>query len=443
MNIVKCPNPSCPFQFDAALVPPGAVIACPQCRLQFQLPQASPPLAPAAEPEELNTDPEPEDTRPTRTRGAAKRAGTSRRRDRDDDDAPPRRGSIAPLIALMAVGLVFVCGGGLVGLLYVAGVFQKKAANTSPYTYPDYSLSFQGPGEGWQEDKETQGIWKVRLACFKSVSPEGYIAVQVMKTEGAANKGDLLPAVKAQIGDPNNGPFDDVDEELPKTDAKLLGTAAERYEFQGLYKPSKTGCRGEVYAVAVRNIKVWVYCWAARDHFDELAPAFQKFRDGMRLEAPSGEVKVQRQKTEFRTNAGFYTLTDTDGIWKKQADPTRQDAAADLWLAGYRRVPTTGQLEPKPNANLVVAILDPQGEAKAQAQAHIIAQDTDGGVVQEQAGDPVGEPPADGPVAASDDVVRFTKKYPNTTGSADKMIVFKVIDAGGKRVVAYAWSDLK
>ena len=79
MSIVKCPNPSCPFQFDATLVPPGAVIACPQCRLQFQLPQvaaapASPP--PAAEPEVLDTDAPPADD---------KSARGERRRDRDED----------------------------------------------------------------------------------------------------------------------------------------------------------------------------------------------------------------------------------------------------------------------------------------------------------------------------------------------------------------------
>ena len=60
-----------------------------------------------------------------------------------------------------------------------------------------------------------------------------------------------------------------------------------------------------------------------------------------------------------------------------------------------------------------------------------------------QRNDPLGESPSEGPVAASDAVVRFTMKYPGTTGSADKMVVFGVTDSGGKRVVAYAWCELK
>lgn len=437
MNIVKCPNPSCPFQFDATLVPPGAVIACPQCRLQFQLPQvAAAPLqpAPATEPEVLDEEPEVGEK--------TERAG--RRRQREDDT--PRRsgrprggGNAAAIIVVLVVGLAFVCGGGIAGVFVVIGMLQKKPSNTSPYTYPEYTLSYNGPGEGWQEDEGTRTYMKVNLACFKSTSPEAYIAVQAMKTEGEAAKGDLLPAAVARLKEK----FEDLDEDIKPVEVKFLGTMAEKYEFIGVYKASEIGCRGEVYAVAVRNLKVWVYCWGERDKFDQLAPMFEAFRAGLKVESKANEPKIQRPKTDFRTNNGLYTLTDTEGLWKKQEDPTRKDGAADLWLAGFERNAATGQLKQKPNADLVVAILDPMGDAKEQAKAHIIAQDTEGGVVQEQTGDPVGESPSSGPVAATDDVVRFSKKYPDTTGSADKMIVFRVVDSGGKRLVVYAWCQFK
>jgi hypothetical protein len=445
MSIVKCPNPNCPFQFDAALVPPGAVIACPQCRLQFQLPQVAPAAPPPApEPEVLDADAPPAEATPARGDRRRDRdtdgKGGSGRRTRDEDDAPPRkRGSTALILALVAVGFALICCGGGAGLMVLIANMQKKPSNTSPYTYPDYALSYSGPGDGWEEDKETQNQWKFRLAGFKSKSPEGYIAVQVMKTEGEAGKGDLLPAAVAALKDK----FDDLDEQLTPTEAKLLGAAAEKYEFTGVYKATETGCRGEVYAVAVRNLKVWVYCWAERDKFGDLAPAFDGFRAGMKLDAKASDPKIQRTSTDFRTNSGLYTLTDTEGIWKKHGDPTLQDAAGDLWLVGSRRNAATGKVDPTPEVNLIVAVVDAKGEAKTQAREHIIAQDTDGGVVNVQAGEPVGESPSSGPVAASDDVVRFTKKYPNTTGSADKLVVFKTVDSGGKRVIAYAWCQPK
>lgn len=446
MNIVKCPNPACPFQFDATLVPPGAVIACPQCRLQFQLPQVAPTypppqtVAPPPEPEPLEVDPQPPEDAPDRNG-----RGRSRRR---TGSPPARKGGAAALVAILVVGVALLCCGGGIGLFFLTGMFGGgKTSDTTPYTYPEYSLSFAGPGDGWELDKETQTRLKMNLACFKHASPIGHIAVRATKTEGEAAKGDLLPVVKGLLSDPAH--FDDMDETFTPTEVKFLGGDGERYEFLGLYKErgrgeeEGVGCRGEVHAVAVRNMKVWVYCWAERDRFDELAPAFEKFRAGMKLEAKGGGPKVQRQREEFRGTDGRYTLTDAEGVWKKQGDPARQDAAADLWLSGYKRVPTTGQLEAKPNADLLVAVLEPSGDPVAQARAHIIAQDAEGGVVNDQVGDPVGEAPADGPVAATDDVLRFTKKYPDTTGSADKLIVFKVVDSGGKRVVAYGWCQLK
>src|SRR5688572_24944463 len=172
MNIVKCPNPSCPFQFDATLVPPGAVIACPQCRLQFQLPQAAAAPAappPPAGPEVLEPNDEPE------------RGGRRRGRGRDREEPvvvsrrnEPKKGSAAAVIALLVVGLAFLCGGGGVGGAFLLGWFKTgRTSDTSPYTYPEYALSYAGPGEGWTQDDDTRSFMKVKLACFKHDSPEG------------------------------------------------------------------------------------------------------------------------------------------------------------------------------------------------------------------------------------------------------------------------------
>jgi hypothetical protein len=430
MNIVKCPNPSCPFQFDAKLVPAGAVIACPQCRLQFQLPQAAAPVPapPVAA---------PVDDRRERTERRVREEPLVRSRRND----PPKRGSGAAVIALMVVGVAFLCCGGGVGVAFVLGLFNNtgRTADTTPYDYPEYALSYSGPGDGWAQDEDTRRFMRVKLACFKHESPEGYIAVEVQKSEGTAGTGGLLPPAKAVLIDH----FDDVDEALTPAEATLLGAAAERYEFAGLYKKTGTGCRGQVHAVAVRNLKVWVYTWAERDRFEELVPAFDKFRAGMRLEGKATEPKIQKQRAEFRSPGGLYTLADGEGLWRRQDDPTLQDAAGDLWLVGSERVATTGLLQAKPSANLVVAVLDPKGDAKEQAKEHILSVNADGAEVDPLSGDPLGEAPSEGPVAASDAVVRFTMKYPGTTGSADKLVVYRVADSGGKRVVAYAWCELK
>src|SRR5437763_14122909 len=50
-NMLKCPNPSCPYVFDPSQVPVGVVLSCPRCAMQFTLgpPQAAAaPTAPGA-----------------------------------------------------------------------------------------------------------------------------------------------------------------------------------------------------------------------------------------------------------------------------------------------------------------------------------------------------------------------------------------------------------
>src|SRR5436305_13565696 len=44
-NMLKCPNPSCPYVFDPSQVPVGVVLSCPRCAMQFTLGPPA-PLAP-------------------------------------------------------------------------------------------------------------------------------------------------------------------------------------------------------------------------------------------------------------------------------------------------------------------------------------------------------------------------------------------------------------
>src|SRR4051812_13448852 len=44
-NMLKCPNPSCPYVFDPSQVPVGVVLSCPRCAMQFTLGPPA-PIAP-------------------------------------------------------------------------------------------------------------------------------------------------------------------------------------------------------------------------------------------------------------------------------------------------------------------------------------------------------------------------------------------------------------
>src|SRR5262245_24361337 len=78
-QMLKCPNPSCPYVFDPSLVPAGVVLSCPRCGMQFTLgPPAAPPEASAA-PAAPATPPSP-DAGP---RNEPRRESRERERNRD------------------------------------------------------------------------------------------------------------------------------------------------------------------------------------------------------------------------------------------------------------------------------------------------------------------------------------------------------------------------
>ncbi len=451
MNIVKCPNPSCPFQFDSSLVPAGATIACPQCRLQFSLPaspthSAAPPKP--ADAELLEPDAPDDDTPPRRPlrqrRDDTESTEPKRKRSRNRDDAesegddapPPKKANTAALLALVAVGLVVLCGGGVVGLGFAFGWFggKKGGSETSEFRHDAYGLTLNGPGEGWSKDDDIRKWLKVNLTTFKRADPEAYVAVSAHRSTGRpALKSELMPKAVKLLREA----FDDVEDQLTPVDAIVLGEKGQKYPFSGRYKATGTGCQGEVHAVAVRDMQVWVFVWADRDKFDQLSGQFDRFRGGIKLDPPKPGATVKIPEQQFRTPKGLFQLIDKDDQWKKQDNPTTQEDAADLWLTGTLNGGGKGS-----EAQLVVAVL----EAGADAKAHVIARFDDDNHKAAQSlveAEPEGDDAPSGKVAAQADVVRVKLTYPGADKSANLFVVYKVVDTGGKRVVAYASCGLK
>jgi hypothetical protein len=424
-TILKCPNPSCPFQFDAATVPPGATVACPQCQSRFTLGPAVPvAAAPAAAPLLPGEPavPPAEPRRPKRPRVIERAA------------APNRNTSTASsiLIALFVVGGLTLVTGGVAGVGYVLGWFTPPdpTANAPAVTFDDYHIGLPKAADGWTRDEPTRAALGVNLLAFKRTAPDGWMAVEAKKFDFAAKPGELRPRAYDRL----KAQFDELDEELKGEEAKVFGQPGERYEFRGVYRPASVGVRGEVFACVVQNYAYWVYLWAPADGYEQLADSFARFRAGIRLTVPAGKAPPPPKKTEkyFRTKGGLFLLADAEGLWTEQADPTTQDAAAELWLRGANK-----------GANLVVAVLPLEGEPKTQAREHILKQFVaDGSEVAEQTGDPTGDAPSSGEVPPSDAVTRI-KVTDRERPSANKLIVFGTLDVADKRVVAYATCPLK
>lgn len=425
-TILKCPNPSCPFQFDASRVPPGAVIACPQCRHTFTLsPPAAPPTVPPTAVE--NADPPPR--RKVIDRSGPKGATTNT--------------SLA--LALMAVGTVALIGGAVAGLGFLLGWFKPAppVSAAGGLQFDEYAIGFPKPPDGWNRDETTRAALGVNLFAYRvsATTGDGWVAADAKRFTSAARASELRSAVNEKL----RKQFDELDEDITGEVTQFLGQPGERFQFRGVYRPTQTGCRGEVFACVVQNYAYWVYAWAPDAEFDKLAPVFESFRNGIKVQVSAGKggstPPLGIDGRTFRTKSGLFTLSDSEKLWTEGKDPTSQDKDAELWLRGTGKSASTGQVTTD-KADLVVVVLVPEGEAKEQAQAHILKQVVDGATVQELQGDPTGDAPPGGEVKVSGTVTRLKLTYPDGP-TANKLIVFSSVDVDGKRVVAYALCPLK
>lgn len=427
-TILKCPNPSCPFQFDASRVPPGAVIACPQCRFQFTLsPTATPPPAAA-----------PANTYET--------TGTSPRRRKVIDRSGPKgaTSNTSLLLALMAVGTVALVGGAVAGLGYLLGWFKPATPTVTAggLQFDEYAVGFPKPPDGWNRDETTRAALGVNLFAYRTpvADGDGWVAADAKRFTSAARASELRAAVNEKL----RKLFDELDEDITGEEMQFLGQPGERFQFRGIHKDAKAQCKGEVFACVAKNHAYWVYAWAPEAGYDKLAPAFETFRNGIKVQVVAGKGGTVPPPTAdgrmFRTKSGLFTLTDSEKLWTEGKDPTSQDKDAELWLRGTGKSASTGQATTE-KADLVVAVIAPEGEAKEQARAHILKQVVEGATVQELQGDPTGDAPPGGEVK-TDAVTRLKLTYPDGP-TANKLVAFSTVDVDGKRVVAYALCPLR
>lgn len=481
MAIMKCPNPNCTFQFDSAQVPPGAVLACPQCGLQFTLgpaPAAAAPPAPA-----YAAAPQPPYGAPAAPAGypgyapaapvgypgygtppgygaaAGTDLGSAPGPDvvgmAEEDLAvggtvrtPARRsgGFGGTILALGGVILLVAVAVGVVVVSMVArrGQLPRGGGGANEFQKADLNFAFGKPGEGWAPDPATQNALGVNAFAFKKGEGDAWIAFSAKDYKDQ----DVRPSeVKERVLEHLNKAFDNLPPELPPEPVEWAGHKAEKYTFRAVYKPTGEPCEGEAYTLGYKGVAYWYYSWAPEKSAADRAEELTALRNGFRtLDMREKWEPTKLSERVLRSKAGLYKLIDYGQVWAepKSKDPADEDPKADLIRTGTLK--NQGRGDFRPTAELVVMVIDGGAdpldagksyvEKRYQAFAKIRG---DAITFADLTGDPEGDPPvgpetSDAPVAR----VKLTVGGADAFRSADKLIVISAVAAEGKVVVAEA-----
>lgn len=454
MTPAKCPNPVCPFLFDPSQVPPGAVIGCPRCGMQFTLgpmPPAPMPLyasAPPAPPADdlglVEERPAADDT-PTEDRPKPRRRRNGSPAD-DREKGGPRRpatGSGAGKLILYSVlGVLVVCG-------MIAGVLFLKARNRQrdggggdarrEVVFDRYQIAYTPPDGTWEADDELKRSFKATVLAVASKEPAGWIVVDARPMKYDPTAVELHDMVRRTLA----ANIDGLREELEEQDATLAGTAGKRYLFEGMYLSARVVVKGEVHAVAHAKTAYLVYAFAPEKTVEELNPAFAGFRAALRFlgrPTPKGNAGYRQV---YRSKLGTYTVTAADPVWREQNDPGSRDGA-DLALSGL--IGAAGGSNPN-TAEVLVFVLDKSGDAAATARKQLeeVVYMRPGFplTLKEVTDDYQGDDPPSGPPKPSAPLSRYEVRYENGDASARKFIAVSTLDSGKKVVVAVGECNLR
>jgi hypothetical protein len=347
-----CPNPRCTHSFSREAIRGVASLLCPRCGTTFQFrednateqqavtnkprtpakehatpPKPSPPplpAAPAVVPVAMpvaHVQPAPDlgfQSKPDLLVSVPRRAGRF-----------PRR-TLPLLLALLVAASI-------IGLAFWALRFRSEMGEEEQVTEQG-NFRFKVPGRPWKQDEAAQLRLGVNLA-IRRTGPSNALAIYYHDYQTRLpSDAELVDAAVSRL----RGYFTRVEYELkPRADAtRLGGRPALEMEFEGV-DPAFVESNGTCLLMAHRGYSYLFFTWGPRGDREQLAPEWEKLREGFTLldgregwkELPRETVAVQGTKVPYRLDAA-------KDVWKV-VPGDGYDPLADLVLLG--RDPT----EPK------------------------------------------------------------------------------------------------
>lgn len=447
-NMLKCPNPTCPYVFDPSQVPVGVVLSCPRCGMQFTLgpPAGSPKAAPPPPP----PPPPPSNL-------VFEDAGRTAVEERDTEQALPSRGTGGYQVYILAgIASVLMAGTALMIIFKLTRSGETVSKDTAS-KLRDLNIGVDTPPDGWKQDDDLRvRVGPPFVLAFKRENPEAYMAF-------GANE----PAVKGRSPRPSEMRTDlllafpklfDVStkEEFAGLETKWLGEQiAPNHGFKFRIQ-STDGLiwQGEAYTVAHKGIAYYWLSWCLEDNFEGLKSEFASFRSKFKvLEARKDWKETQSNIIDYKGDTVAYTISDAEELWK---EITPGDFKADKEVEGdldkrlrMRLTPKRDRKAQPDEAVLSVYILDGAGDPLPIARKY--AEDKETARIREVNADfapptftELTDAPQGDPVPkiahASTPYVRLQSKVAESRDAA-RLFVASGITVGTKTVVVLCWCE--
>lgn len=483
-NMLKCPNPSCPYVFDPSQVPVGVVLSCPRCAMQFTLgaPAAAPPppSTTAAYPPNPPqapfppTDPDFTGTGPlvrspasrSSQKAAPGRGEKSRDRQPAAPDAPPEDEAPRNNFQVFAIaGVVAVLLAGAV--LAVVFAFMRRGTTEAPdiaLKLPDHNAGIEAPPPGWARDDAVRvKVGSPYVVSFKRENPEAYVAFGANAFDSTHRQGANPKPSDMQIDlkQPLNKLFiiqgeEGMRKELPLA-AKWMGEPLNPSDTSypnGFHFRAKSldggTWKGETYTVAHKGIAYYWLSWCPEDDFEALKGEFAAFRDKTRvLELRKDWAATRSNVIDYKGDKVPYTISDAEGGWKeaKSIENERQDEPdLDKLLHAYI-TPRGNRQALADEAELRVYLVDSGGDPTETARDYVQRLESDrirrlNAEFKPPTYELLTEPEPGGPTGAprTATVVRMRSKVAESR-DASRLIVASGARVGDKLVVVRAWCE--
>ena len=446
-TMVKCPNPSCPYTFDAAQAPTGVVLSCPQCRAQFTLGAPPPSRAPV-----------PPTPPATPTYGAAPPDEFAPADERDPDEPlPGRTAGRYQSVILAGIVAVLLAGAGLALFAKLTGRGVKPPPPPDAAERdPDRNYAIDPLPAGWYPDDNTRlKVGPPYSKGYKREKPEAYV-VFGSAIYGEGRRAPRASELRRDLVAPLQRMFTRVAEEGPTADTWLGQPVAPPQALRFRARSAdELPWQGEAYAVAHKGIAYYWVGWTGESDFDGLKDEFAAFRDKFKLLGPRDDWReTVASEVEYKGATVPYTFTDREDVWKEEPIDDFKKAEPDLvrWL----RIKPTRHAIPE-EADLRVYLIGPGGDPLQRAREYVqdywtnrlkdsgtgLPPPTFTELTEEVRGDRAGEG-GKGPTP----VVRLesrvidpaTKKVIAATES--RLLVVSGVRVGDKTVVLHCWCDL-